>query len=152
MGGHPGYYICAPVAHLWACYPDHAQLDGITSHLEAKGTLSSGSWAGVPTTATTLTEWLTRTPVLRHLCLIFDDIQSFVLGEHQSDLAMLYAGPSVPPHVQSTTAYPEAILTAKAEVGKDRGWADVICPFESAHHPEYIERVSASQIQQTVAN
>jgi len=152
MGGRPGYYICAPITHLWASYPDHAQLDDIVSHLEAKGRLSNGSWAGVPTTATTLTEWLMQTPVLRHFCSVFDDIQSFVLGERQSDTAMSYAGPSVPPHLQSSTAYPEAIFAARAKVGKDRNWADVICPFESAHHPEHIERVSTSQFQQTIVN
>ena len=145
MGGRPGYYICAPLSHLWASYPVHVQLDDITSHLEARGRLSNGSWVGVPTAAAALTEWLTQTPVLRHLCLAFDDIQSFSLGGHQNDTEMVYAGPSVPPHFQSTTAYPEATLVAR-EMGKERDWSDVICPIESEHRPEYIERVSALQI------
>jgi len=59
---------------------------------------------------------------------------------------MVYAGPSVPPHLQSTAAYPEAMLTVKAETGKELNWADVICPFESASHPGRIECVSALQV------
>ena len=97
MGGHPGFYIRAPITHLWASYPIHVQLDDITSHLEATGRLFDGSWAGIPTTTPALTEWPERSPVLKHLCLIFDDIQSFVFGEHQCDMEMVYAGPSVPP-------------------------------------------------------
>lgn len=143
MGGHPGYYICAPISHLWASYPIHVHLGDITSHLEAKGRLSNGSWTGVPTTTTTLIEWLTQTPVLKHLCLIFDDIQSFVLDGHPSDTAMVYAGPSAPPHLQSTAAYPEAMLAVNAERGEEHNWADVICPFESAYNSRCIERVSA---------
>ena len=142
MSGRSGYYIRAPITHLWASFPIHVQLDDIASHLEAKGKLSNGSWAGIPTTAPTFTEWPAWTPVLRHLCLIFDDIQSFVLGEHRGDTVMVYAGPSVPPHHQSTTAYPEAMLAVRAEVGKERNWTDVMCPFEYARHPGYIEHVS----------
>lgn len=143
MGGHPGYYICAPITHLWASYPTRVQLDDITSYLEAKGRLSNGSWTGVPTTTTTFVEWLTQTPVLKHLCLIFDDIQSFVLGGHPSDTAMVYAGPSAPPHLQSVTAYPEAILALKTGIGEEPNWADVMCPFEFAYNSGCIERVSA---------
>jgi len=146
MGGDPGYYICAPISHLWASYPIHVQLSVVTSRLEAKGRLANGKWTGIPTTATALTEWSTQTPILKYLCLIFDDIQSFVLDEHQSNTAMVYAGPSVPLHLQSTAAYPEAMLTVKAEAGKERNWADVVCPFESASHPGRIERVSALQV------
>ena len=146
MGGHPGYYICAPISHLWASYPTHVQLNDIASHLETKGRLTNGSWTGIPTTTTALAEWFTQTPVLKHLCLIFDDIQSFVLGERPSDAAMVYAGPSVPAHLQSVAAYPEAMLTVKAEIGRERNWADVICPFESAYHPSRVEHVSALPI------
>ena len=146
MGGYPGYYICAPISHLWTSYPIQVQLEDIASHLEVKGRLSNGSWTGVPTTATPLTEWFTQTPVLKHFCLIFNDIQSFVHGEHQSDTTIVYAGPSKPPHLQSATAYPEAMLVVKGKVGKERSWADLICPFESAYHPRCIERVSALPI------
>ena len=100
----------------------------------------------LPTAATTLVEWFTQAPALKYLCLIFDDIQSFMLGEHPNDTAMVYAGPSVPPHLQSTTAYPEAMFTMKAKTGKERNWADMTCPFESAYHPNRSERVSASLI------
>ena len=143
MGGQPGYYICAPMSHLWASYPIYVQLDDLESYLEAKGRLSNGNWTGVPATATALTEWFTQTPVLKHFCLIFDEIQSFVLGERQGDTAMVYAGPSAPPHLQSATAYPEAMLAVKAEAGQERNWTDVMCPFESAYHPRCVERVSA---------
>ena len=91
-------------------------------------------------------EWFTQAPALKYLCLIFDDIQSFMLGEHPNDTVMVYAGPSVPPHLQSTTAYPEAMFAMKAKTGKERNWADVICPFESAYHPNRSECVSASLI------
>ena len=141
MGGRPGYYIRAPISHLWASYPTHVQLNNIASHLETNGRLTNGSWTGIPTTTVTaLAEWFTQTPVLKHLCLIFDDIQSFLLDQHlASDKVMVYAGPSVPSHLQSTTAHPEAMLTMKAEVGKGYDWADVICPFESARHPSRVE-------------
>lgn len=145
MGGDPGYYIRAPISHLWASYPTHVQLNAITSHLEAKGRLANGNWTGIPTTAAALAGWSTQTPILKYFCLIFADIQSFVLDEHRSNTVMVYAGPSVPPHLQSTAAYPEAMLTVKAETGKERNWADVICPFESASHLERVERVSALQ-------
>jgi len=59
---------------------------------------------------------------------------------------MVYAGPSVPPHLQSTAACPEAMLTVKAETGKECNWTDVICPFESASHSGCVERVSALQL------
>ena len=59
---------------------------------------------------------------------------------------MVYAGPSVSPHLQSTAAYPEAMLTVGVGIGKESNWADVICPFESAYHPSHIERVSALPI------
>jgi len=80
------------MTHLWTSFPIHIQLDDVTSHLEAKGRLSNGSWAGIPTKESALTEWLARTPILGYLCLIFDDIQSFALGEHRSDTPMVYAG------------------------------------------------------------
>ena len=141
MGGDPGYHICAPITHLWASYPINVQLDVVASHLEAKGRLTNGSWTGLPTT-TPLTEWSTRTPILKHLCLIFGDVQSLVLGERRSGMAMVYAGPSIPPHLQSPTAYPEAMLTLRAEAGEEYNWADVMCPFESAFYPGRIDRVS----------
>ena len=142
MGGDPGYHICAPIGHLWASYPINVQLDVVASHLEAKGRLANGRWTDLPTTATTLTEWSTHTPVLKHLCLIFDDIQSLVLEECRTDMAMVYAGPSMPPHLQSPDAYPEAMLTLRAETRGEYNWADVICPFESEFYPGRIERVS----------
>jgi hypothetical protein len=135
MRGHPDYYIRAPITHLWASYPIHVQLDDIVSHLEARGKLANGSWTGVPTTATTFTEWFIQKPALKHLCPIFNDIQSFVLGERQSDTTMVYAGLSVP------TLYPEAMLAVKGVLGKECDWADVICPFESDYG--HAEDVSA---------
>ena len=147
MGGRPGYYVRAPISHLWASYPTHVQLNNIASHLETKGRLTNGSWTGIPTTGTARAEWFMQMSALNHLCLIFDDIQSFVLGEHlASDKVMVYTGPSVPSHLQSTTAYPEAMLTMKVDVGNGYDWADVICPFESACHPAHVECVSALQI------
>lgn len=146
MGGRPGYYIRAPISHLWASYPTHIQLNNVVSYLEAKGRLTDGSWTGIPTAATTLAEWSTQAPVLKHFCLIFDDIRSFLLGECPSDTVMVYAGPSAPARPQSTATYPEAMLTVKTEMGKGHNWADVICPFESVYHPGRVERVSALPI------
>ena len=146
MGGHPGYYICIPISHLWASYPTHSRLDDIASHLETKGRLVNGSWAGIPTTATTPAEWFTQAPALKYPCLIFDDIQSFMLGEHPSDMVMVYAGPSVPPTPSVHHCVSRGNVTMKVKTEQERNWADVICPFESAYHPNCSERVSASLI------
>ena len=56
---------------------------------------------------------------------------------------MVYAGPSAPPHLQSTAAYPEAMLALKTGIGEEPNWADVMCPFEFAYNSRCIERVSA---------
>jgi hypothetical protein len=110
--------------------------------LEAKGRLANGRWTSIPTTAAARAEWFADTPVLEYICLIFEDIQTFVFGEHRSDKTMIYAGPSVPAHLQSTTAYPEAVLATNAGTGMQRSWADVICPFEFEDDPRRIEHVS----------
>lgn len=151
MGGDPGYYIRAPrapISHLWASYPIHVQLDDIASHLVAKGRLSKGTWTGISTTAASLAEPV-QTPVLKHFCLILNDIQSFVLqvGGRQRDTEMVCAATSEASlYLQSTFAFPEAMLAVRLELRKERDCTDVICPFESTHHPRSAERVSALPI------
>jgi hypothetical protein len=142
MDGRPGYYICAPVNHLWASYPIRIQLDDLKARLEADDKLTNGRWTGIPTTTTALAEWFARTPVLEHLCSIFDDIQSLLSADNRNENTIIYAGPSVPAHLQSATAYPEAMLAARVRAGKERSWADVICPFEFEDDPRRIKHVS----------
>jgi hypothetical protein len=93
--------------------------------------LASGKWTCAPTIKCALTEWLAYSLVLDRICPIFIGIQSFALGsqpgESQYDYVRWLIGTRTHP---TPTTYPEAMLAAKVEVGKERSWVDAIRPVE----------------------